>query len=102
MNIILLGGILTIIVSLLILILAFIVVKYKRIECLNNEIGYMTYFIIGIMLFVTGKYFSILHDNIGLLSFLFFSLIFITISLLNFNKCKVKNKFELNYLFFPF
>jgi len=102
MNILLLGGIVTIILSLLILIIAFIFIKLKRIECVNDEIGYKTYFIIGIMLFITGMFFSNLNDKIGLLSFLFFGLIFLIISLLNINKLKVKNRFELNHLFFPF
>ncbi len=91
MNILLSGIIVTMIVSLLILIIAFIIVKYKRIECLNDEIGYKNYFIIGIMLFITGIIFSISNDNIGFLSFLFFGFIFLTISLLNMNKWKVKN-----------
>lgn len=102
MNILLLGGIVTIILSLFILIITFIIVKYKRIECKNDEIGHMTYFIIGISLFITGMFFSNLNDDIGLLSFLFFGVIFLTISLLNISKLKVKNRFELNLLFFPF
>jgi hypothetical protein len=102
MNILLLGGIITIIVSLFILIIGFIIVKYKNIECLNDEIGYKTYFIIGMMLFITGMIFSNLDDNIGLLSFLFFGLIFLSISMLNINKLKVENIFELNNIFFPF
>jgi hypothetical protein len=91
MNILLSGIIVTMILSLLILIIAFIVVKYKRIECLNDEIGYKNYCIIGILLFITGFIFSFLNDNIGFLSFLFFGLIFLTISLFNMNKLKVKN-----------
>jgi len=102
MNILLLGGIVTIIVSLLILIITFIFVKFKRIECLNDEIGYKTYFIIGIILFIPGLFFSNLNDNIGLLSFFIFGLIFLAISLFNINKLKVKNRFELNHIFFPF
>ena len=91
MSIILLGTIGALVISLLILIITLIIVKTKRIECLNEEIDYRNYFIIGITFFIMGMILLVSSDNMGFLGFLGVGLIFLTISLKNKDKWKVKN-----------
>jgi len=85
------GMIITLIISLLILIITLIIVKTKRIECLNEEIDYRTYLILGLTFFITGMILLVSTDNMGFFSFLVLGLIFLTISLKNKYKWKVKN-----------
>ena len=85
------GMIITLIISLLILIIAIIIVKTKRIDCVNDEIDYRTYFILGLTFLIMGIILLVSTDNMGFFSFLVLGLIFLTISLKNKYKWKVKN-----------
>ena len=87
MDIILIGIIVTLIISVIILIITFIVIKTKRLECLNKDIDYRTYFITGIIFFIMGIILLFSADNMG-----FVGIIFLTISLKNKDKWKVKNR----------